>query len=382
MLQVIHALEFGGAERVLVKLALAADPERFDMSVCCIRTKGPLAQTLVDRGIQVELAGPSGRLHNLVRPVHLRRVIARLRPHVVHTHGLPALSETGPLRMLGLAPHWVHTYHYGNYPYTARRHHMPVERFFSRFADQLVAVSDKQRETVIEYHRLDPSRIVTVTNGVQPNAIVSDPAVRAARRAELGLPADATVVGTVAVLTEQKGVTHLLRAAQELRRVRPDVRLLVVGGGALEQDLRQQAAALGIDDVVTFTGWRNDAADLLCTFDVFVMSSLWEAMPVALLEAMSARLPVVATDVGQNRAILQHEAGGLIVPPADHGAIASAVGRLLEQPALAAAMAAHARRRVEDHYTVAHMVRRYEALYERGAGLAPAPAPSAEMERS
>jgi glycosyltransferase involved in cell wall biosynthesis len=221
-----------------------------------------------------------------------------------------------------------------------------------------------------------------VTNGVQPDAIVSDPLVRAARRAEFGLPADAPVVGTVAVLTEQKGVTYLLRAAQQLHRVRPDVRWLVVGGGALEQELREQAASLGLDRVVTFTGWRNDAADLLCTFDVFVMSSLWEAMPVALLEAMSARLPIVATEVGQNRAILQQEVGGLIVPPADHGEIASAVRRLLEQPALAASLAANARRRVEDHYTVAHMVRRYEALYERGAGLAPAPVPSAEMERS
>src|SRR6185436_6323791 len=107
-------------------------------------------------GIDVRLAGPRGRIHNYLRPWHVQRVMASFKPDVVHTHGLPPLVEMGQLAFLGLAPHWVHTYHFGNYPYSERRHHMPLERLFSPAADQLVAVSDRQRVDLIRYHRLAP----------------------------------------------------------------------------------------------------------------------------------------------------------------------------------------------------------------------------------
>jgi glycosyltransferase involved in cell wall biosynthesis len=282
----------------------------------------------------------------------------------VHTHGLTSLFDVGQLAMLRVAPPWVHTFHFGNYPYPERRY-MLAERFFASLADQLVAVSDKQRQDLIRHHSLPPQRIVTIPNGVPANPHVGDVALRARVRAEFGIPKNAPLIGTVAVLSEQKGTTYLLQAAERIHRERPDVRFLIVGGGPLESHLRAEAAARGLSSVVIFSGARGDVPALLNAFDVFVMASLWEAMPLALLEAMAARLPIVVTDVGQNRAIVKDAACGVVVAPRDVAALATAIRELLVDRPKATQLAAAALRRMQQEFTTARMVERYEALYER-----------------
>jgi glycosyltransferase involved in cell wall biosynthesis len=363
VLQVINSLGLGGAENVLAKLALGVDPARFETFVCCTSDLGPHAKTLKSHRIPVHLAGPRGRIHNYIRPWHLKKVISEVRPDVVHTHGLPALAELGPGAIIGRKHRWIHTYHYGNYPYTERPHHMALERWISVLPDQLVAVSDRQRETIIGYHQLDPDRIITIPNGVEPNKARQNGHIRISKRAALSIPQDAVVVGSVSVLSEQKGLSYFLQAAASIHQQRPGVHFLVVGGGPLEESLRREAAERHIGAVVHFAGWRTDVAELLCALDVWVMSSLWEAMPVALLEAMAARLPIVATDVGQNAAIVPHRVAGLIVPPRDASAIAASVIELIDKPALAAELARTAFCRVEADYTTARMIERYQALY-------------------
>jgi glycosyltransferase involved in cell wall biosynthesis len=166
------------------------------------------------------------------------------------------------------------------------------------------------------------------------------------------------------VLTRQKGITHLLQAVPEILRTHPRVRVLVAGGGPLLGALQDEARALGIDGRVVFTGWRQDNLELLTTLDVFVMASLWEAMPLALLEAMAARRAIVVTDVGDNRAVVDGGRCGVVVPAGDPAALAGAVDRLLGDPAAAAAMAARAQERFRDAFTTARMVGDYEQLYE------------------
>lgn len=367
VLQVIGSLNYGGAEDVLVKLALGLDRQRFDVHVCSTLGLGPLADRLRAGGVPVHKAGPAGRVHNYLRPWHVHRVMAEVRPDVVHSHGLPPLAELGQVAVTGAAPAWVHTFHFGNYPHTEKRRHMHVERILSAAPDQLVAVSDKQRADLVRFHRIAPERIETVLNGVDPNPFAGDSALRARKRAELGLLDDAFVVGTVAVLTEQKGVTHLLHAARDLVKRVPSLRVVIVGGGPLEGTLRAEAEAQGLGAHVVFTSWRPDATQLLCAFDVYVMASLWEAMPIALLEAMAARRAIVVTDVGQNARIVSHEASALLIPPADPAAIVRAVSALHADPALADRLAAEAQHVVDAQYGTARMVRAYEALYERTA---------------
>jgi glycosyltransferase involved in cell wall biosynthesis len=356
-------LNFGGAEDVLLKLAFGLDRDRFEVQVCSTLGLGPMADRLRSGGVTVQPAGPKGRAHNYLRAWHVHRVVRRFKPDVVHSHGLPPLGEVGQVARVGPPPRWIHTFHFGNYPHTEKRRHMHVERLFSGGPDQLVAVSDKQRADLIRYHRIAPARILTVLNGVDPNVFVDDGRTRRETRAELGIGPDEFVVGTVAVLTEQKGITYLLKAARRLLDTRPGIRLVIVGGGPLEGALHREAEALGLGSGVIFTSWRSDATRLLCAFDAYAMASLWEAMPIALLEAMAAGRPIVVTDVGQNARLVEDQQSAIVIPPADADAIVTAVMALRDDPARAARLGARARERVEALYSTRKMVHEYERLY-------------------
>ena len=363
VLQVIGSLHIGGAENVVVNLARHLDPDRFDVRVCCTRERGVLAERLASEGVDVRLVAPKPRILRYATPLRLLGRILRTRPDVIHTHGVPAMLHTGPLAALRVLPPWVHTFHFGNYAAGLTRE-MEIERRLCRRASHLVAVSETQRRTLLEHYALPPEALGTIVNGVDPSPTANDAAHRAAMRAALGLAPDDIVVGTVAVLSEQKGITYLLQAAPQILGHDPRVRLLIVGGGPYEARLRAEADALGVGDRIVFTGWRADGAALLPALDVFVMASLWEAMPMVLLETMAAGRPIVVTDVGENRAIVEDGICGRVVPPRDPGAIADAVRGLLSAPAEAAAMAGRARARFESRFTTARMAGDHAELYE------------------
>jgi glycosyltransferase involved in cell wall biosynthesis len=185
------------------------------------------------------------------------------------------------------------------------------------------------------------------------------------------------------VLSEQKGITHLLAAARTLLQAHPRLRFLIVGGGRLEAALRQEAQALGLEERVVFTGWRQDAAELMGVLDVFVMSSLWEAMPMVLLEAMGARRAIVATDVGDNRRVVADGRAGVVVPPKDSAALARAIEDVVSNPALAAGLREAAYDEYVARFSVGRMLANHETLYARIASLeAPAAVADGEMVES
>ena len=315
VLQTIGSMHIGGAENVVVELARGLDRARFDVAVCCTQQLGVLADQLIGESVPVTLAAAPSRRWRHFTSLYLHRVIRAFKPHIVHSHGTPSLLHVAPLAALRLAPRWIHTFHYGNYA-GARGRQIELEHRFCRLASNLVAVSEAQRRSIIDRYRLDPSDIVTITNGLRYTQGSCD---GANPRVALGLGSEDVVVGCTAVLSEQKGVTYLLQAARLLADRYQRVRFLIVGGGPLEASLRAEADALGLGDRVVFTGWRTDAPLLLPLFDVWVMSSLWEAMPMALLEAMAAARPIVVTEVGDNRAVVADGACGLVVLAARSG---------------------------------------------------------------
>lgn len=362
VVQVIGTMHIGGAEKAVVHIAQGLDRSRFDVTVCCTRERGVVAEQLAASGVDVRLSAPPSRRQRYFTPYYLQRELRTLGADIVHTHGTPSLLHVGPLAALRVAPPWVHTYHFGNYPLPSRRM-MAGERLFSRFASQLVAVSDVQRTSIVQHHGID--RIDTIVNGVTPNPFLDDGRTRAARRTELGFSDDDVVIGGIAVLSRQKGVTYLLQAAAPILAAHPRARFLVAGGGPLLDALKDEAAALGLGNRVVFTGWRQDNLELLTAIDLFVMASLWEAMPLALLEAMAARRPIVVTDVGDNRRVVDDGGCGVIVPPGNPAALAAAVTGLLDRPEEAEALAARGLARFQTHYTTHRMVREYEAIYTR-----------------
>lgn len=361
--QITGAMDFGGAENVIAHLATGLDPHRYAVTIVCTRGIGTLGERLKEQGVNVVLTRPYVRSRRHLGPLDLYRTLREIDAQVVHTHGEPPLSAAGPLGYLRLLPYWVHSFHYGNYPY-AESKRMFLERTLCRPASALIAVADQQRATIIKHHRVAPSRIRTLLNGVQPNKYLDNAAFRSAKRRELGLRDEDLIVGTIAVLSKQKGVTYLLQGAREVLNAHPTVKFLIVGGGPLEAQLRREADDLRLGERVLFTGWRKDVQEILPTLDMFVMSSLWEAMPLTLLEAMAAHLPIVATNVGDNANLTGNGECAVIVPPADASALASAISRLIADSNAARAMAARAGRMFQERFTVRHMVAAHERLYE------------------
>ncbi len=212
--------------------------------------------------------------------------------------------------------------------------------------------------------------MITIANAVDTTRFTPRPDLdRAAVRRTAGV-GEGPLILNVSRLVPQKGHSYLLDAARIVIDHCPDARFLLAGEGPLQDDLATAVAAHGLQDHVILAGFRPDVADLLAACDVFVLSSLWEGMPVALLEALAAGCPAIATDVGGVRDVVQSGRTGLLVPPADAGALAAAILELMRAPARARALGAAGQAWVRDEFGQATWVRRCEALYTRELGLA------------
>jgi glycosyltransferase involved in cell wall biosynthesis len=236
-------------------------------------------------------------------------------------------------------------------------------RALARFTDLSLAVSQGVKDYLVKEIGLDPARVRVVVNGVDCAAI--DAARPGAEvRLELGLPEAVPVIGLVGRLDHWgKGHKELLAALAQLKERYPG-HALIVGGGRREAEVKQLAANLGLAGQVHFLGSRRDVPDLLQAMDTFVLPSYSEGLSLALLEAMAAARPVIATAVGGNPEIVQDGVTGLLIPPRDPGALAGALERLLADPAWVKVMGKNARGHVEANYSLERLGREINEVYE------------------
>jgi glycosyltransferase involved in cell wall biosynthesis len=235
-----------------------------------------------------------------------------------------------------------------------------------RYADRVIAVSESARSHHLTIARLRPERVITVHNGIDLDRFVAPPGTGAAVRVELGVPVDARVLLTVAVLRQAKGIQDMLRALPGVLVAVPDAHYLVVGDGAYRPELQQLTADLGLTDRVTFAGRRTDVDRMLAAAELFVLPSHTDALPTVLAEAMAASLPIVATSVGGIPEMVVPDRSTLLVEPEDTAALAEAAVRLLANPVQAAAMGRTGRRLAETRFDLerqaAELVEEYRFL--------------------
>jgi glycosyltransferase involved in cell wall biosynthesis len=225
----------------------------------------------------------------------------------------------------------------------------------------VVAVSDEVRRAVEPYANGRPA-IVTVQNAVDADALAALPVERDAVRREFGFAPDSLLVTTVGNMTPKKGHTFLLAAATQVVAKHPTARFLLVGLGPLADELKAEAARLGLDGRFVFTGFRPDAVRLVAASDIFVLSSLHEGLPVALLEAMALGKPSVVTRVGGVPEATD-ESSSVLVPSGDPGALAAGIDGLLASDDARSRMGAQARAKSRARYGVPQMVRTLEEIY-------------------
>jgi glycosyltransferase involved in cell wall biosynthesis len=244
-----------------------------------------------------------------------------------------------------------------------------LERLLGHVSDRLIHVSESELREGQALGVVAAARARVIPNGIDPTRYAHPRGGESLRQA-LGIPAGAPVVGTIGLLNDAKGHDLLVAAAAQLT---PDVHVLIVGHGEREAALRAQADRIGLGPRLHLPGWRDDLSAVHAALSVFALPSRWEGLPYALLEALAAGLPCVATDVNGSRDILQCEPPcGLLVPREDPAALAAALSRLLGDAALRERFAAAGRARVQAEYTVERMLDRTlqlyrEALEDRGA---------------
>jgi len=310
------------------------DRSRFDVSLCGLKHPEPATAWLAEQGIPV---------HHLRRGRFDPRILgdivslARARgARVLHVHGYAA-ADFGRLAARAVGARLVLHEHFADPRMPA--YQAVADRLLRDRTDGAIAVSRSTREFLVKQRFVPEERVRLIWNGAPLDEFAPVPRERGlAVRRELGLPEDALVVGTIGRLNAQKGHRFLLDAAARLLSRQPKARVLVAGDGDLMGDLRAQAATLGVADRVVFAGHRTDVPDLLGALDVFCISSLYEGTPLALFEAMAAGKAIVSTSVDGCREVLEDGVTGVLVPPADAGALADGLERVLGDEALCAAL--------------------------------------------
>ncbi|MFL5342130.1 MAG: glycosyltransferase family 4 protein, partial [Gemmataceae bacterium] len=312
----------------------------------------------------ISLDKPPGRMPQTVSKA--LDVLAGLRPHVVHTHQIGALWYIGQAAAkLGGVP-VIHTEHGNHLIWSANWYHGLKNRVFwhrsARFAEQFCCVSDEIAETVSRWRTVPEEKIKVVINGIRTDAF-SDRSRRPDVRRELGIPPEAPVIGTVGRLSEVKRQGLLLRAVATLRCRIPEVRLLLVGDGPERDRLEHAAAELNVRDRVCFAGYQANPEHFLQAMDIFALTSRSEGLPVSLLEAWAAGLPVVCSAVGGVPKVITHGEDGLLFPSGDEDALVAAITAIVGDPALATRLGKAGRVKVEDKYSLERMAGDYECRY-------------------
>jgi glycosyltransferase involved in cell wall biosynthesis len=374
VLQVITRLIVGGAQETVMLVAAMLDRARFDVHVLSgpqTGSEGSLIKAVRAQGVPLTI---EPALVREVNPARDLLVLARLthfirhgRYDIVHTNSSKAGILGRWAAWLAGVPIIVHTVHgWGHHERQhplVRRAYILLEQITQRITDRLVVVSPRNVEKGLADGIATPEKYVTIRSGIELDCFREPARPREAVRAELSIPRDAPVVGTVTRLSPQKAPLDFVEAAAQVAAARPDVHFVVVGGGPLQAEVEARIAALDLIDRFHLTGLRRDVPDLLHSFDIFALSSLWEGLPRVLPQAMAAGLPIVATAADGNAEAVGDGVNGLLTPPGDPQAMADALLRLLDDPALACRMGEAGRARAEE-FGARQMVADIAALYE------------------
>jgi glycosyltransferase involved in cell wall biosynthesis len=355
-----HAFMVGGAEEMVLNLVRHLPP-RFEPMVCCIHETGPIGEEIRRTGTPVAVLGLEPGVR---RPWHvggIRRYLRETQPAIVHTFLLTASLYGRLAAILEQVPIVIGTE--VNIYEHKRRHHAFAEQLLMLRTDRVVVSAESVRDFYIRQVHADPTKVEVIYNAVD-FAQAQSARSRAEVRRECGVPEDAFVGGIIARLTEQKGHRFLFDAMAATPAL-ANMHTIVIGGGDLQAALVRQVDDLGLGARVHFLGPRRDLGDLLAAMDVFVMPSLWEGLPLSLVLAMGAGLPVVATSVAGIPELVDDGGTGLLVPPGDRAALGAALAEMATDEAARERLGREARASVLPRFNVDGYVRSIVALYDR-----------------
>ncbi|OGO22181.1 MAG: hypothetical protein A2144_14835 [Chloroflexi bacterium RBG_16_50_9] len=363
----INQLGVGGAEQQLLELARGLDKSSFQTIVAPLYPGGALeAEVKAVPGVELFNLNRKGRYDFSILP-GIFRILQKKQVDIIQ----PFLT---PASFFGLLPALMNrrlvkvvTERCGVRvrPHLGAALYRKAEDFFTRFADWVVPNSEAGRYYLIK-RGINSDRIKVIYNGINLKRLTPDPIAVTQILARIGLPPGGQIVGITASLTQAKDHATFLEAARLISQVMPQTRFALLGDGPLRATLEERARELSIDSQVTFFGNQRDVGSYISVYDVACLTSMdHEGCSNATLEAMAMGKPVVITEIGGNREIVEHNKTGLLVPPKSPRALADAILHCLQDPDWARQIGDNARQKILAQFSIEHMVEEYQVLYEK-----------------
>jgi glycosyltransferase involved in cell wall biosynthesis len=368
---VVNNLDVGGLEKVVVSLLENLDRDAFTPHLICLNGAGKMAAEIDlpdenrlvlerTRDVRLPIVGVSidpFRLHQIRRFVRARQL------DVLHAHNIGPLIYAGvATRLIPMRrrPRIVYSDHNQLFSMDAGR--TQRARWYLKLADQIIAVSQDLERTLTERLQAPPEKVRVLYNGVDSNRFAGTD--RSKLRRELRIGDGEFVVGTAIRLSEVKGIDYLLDAVPAVLAKTPATRFVIAGDGPVRPALEEKARRLGLGDRVLFIGYRSDVPDVVSAFDVYVLPSVTEGLPLALLEALAVGNPIVCTRVGGCPEVVEDGVNGFLVPPRDSAALADGILRLHAAPDLRAAIRARNLKKFSERFTLRAMVDAHARLFQ------------------
>lgn len=369
ILHVIGGGEFGGAEQHILSLIDQFRNSAFDASVITFYD-ALFAQKLRDRGAAITVIQQYGRFDFRIIN-ELTQFFKRINPDIIHTHGVRAnfsariAAKRANIRNVVTTVHSILKHDYPK-PHTYFLAHL-MERVTQSITKHFIAVSAGVKEQLLA-DGVKEEQITVIENGINSSLYIpTDIRAEAGRklREEWQIPAERFVIGTLARLVPVKGLNYLIQGMAKALESEPNLHLLIVGDGPEKENLRLLAQKSGIDDHVTFAGFRSDVANCLAAIDLYINCSLSEGTSVSVMEAMAAEKPLILTYVGGMTKMAVHEESALFIPSQSAEAITDSILRIVREPMLRERLARSARAIVEERYSVEAMAQKQAEVYQQ-----------------
>jgi len=359
-LHITFSIDTGGLEIFVLRLCEGIK-EGFEPLLCTFSAGGDLRGRFRKLDVPVyHLTKPEGLTPSL--SLKIASLIRKLKVDLIHTHNVGPLIYGGLASIITGLP-LIHTEH-SRLPRCEKRLRS-IEKLLSLKASRIVAVSKCVADQLIEEQKIKPEKVKIIPNGVDVELFDNSRRERKDVREELGIEDTEIVIGTAGRLAAVKDYTTLIQAFALVRaESKKRVRLLMVGDGPERRRLERMSNEIGVGERVIFLGMRDDVARLMAAMDIFALSSIDEGLPLAVLEAMSVGLPIVATDVGGIPEAVEHGLNGFLIPPRSPQQMAIALLKLIHDPELREKLSIQARKRAVERFSIKAMIKAYQALYE------------------
>lgn len=362
----IQGLSFGGPEKLVYDMVKHIIKNQnnikiIKLEICCYDILGHFAEKLIGEKQKINLSLLKRKPGiDLFYPFKLASLIKQKKIDVIHAHNATAWFYGTWASILTRVP-IVYTEHDRSFPTPLRLKYFHY--FFGKYATAVIAVSKAVKENLEKYEHI--KNVKVIYNGIDPDlfkpASIEE---KVLKKKQLGLNKNDFVLGNVGRMDYWKNQRILIEILPDLKKISPQIKLILVGGGEEEGNLKKSAIKKGVKNDVIFLGQRSDVNQILKAFDIFVFPSLTEGLPLVVIEAMATGLPIVASHVGGIPELVVNGETGFLVSPTSKEEIKEAIIKLLNNPELRKEMGQIARKRFETHFSLPQMVQKYIEVYE------------------